>query len=358
VLFVVTGEWASLVTRNDGCATEPQPIDNNAIFLLRNQGVSSCRIEIIGDAGKALIKVPICANFSYHVDGQSNSVIWVAEETAAGEMNCYCFKAKDGAKLRLLESQMILALYSIKNPTKGFAGEQENNWDQFYGNGNGESRAQALDDQKVAYRDYAKSNKSRFEFCNQVPGQSDHVASDNDLGFQEPIETMAQANLLDRVFVNKAGVIEVYQPEENAYRHCVSLPMLATKNKEKILPSKMFLQEQDTKLIISDSFQAKLYHYDIGKGEIISEINTKGRTKDICPFEKTSNFGHKQEFMGVSSKNIMQFDPRVAKALVKEREYATDYQFNTISSSVGGSVTVGSQTGDLRYFFVFLRNLG
>jgi hypothetical protein len=69
VLFVVIGEWASLVTRNDGCATEPQPINNNAIFLLRNQGVGSCRIEIIGEAGKALIKVPITENFSYHVDG-------------------------------------------------------------------------------------------------------------------------------------------------------------------------------------------------------------------------------------------------------------------------------------------------
>ena len=167
------------------------------------------------------------------------------------------------------------------------------------------------------------------------------------------ITQFTQARCLDRTFVNNNNTIEVYRtnPHLKADRqmeYLTNQPKLVNFDKEEFKPSKIFLQEQDTRLVMADKDTPNLYYYDVETGQLTSQIENKFVLNDICPYEKTSEFTPKQEFFGVSAQNIIHFDPRLPKGIVKNKKYKTNYEFNTINSATNGNVSVGSKYGDIR----------
>jgi len=162
----------------------------------------------------------------------------------------------------------------------------------------------------------------------------------------------------DRAFVSRGDVVEAYkltdEDGKQTFEHIANLPSLKNKNDEKIAPSKIFTQEQDSKMIMNQGSQ--VFYYDIEKGVVVQEMNAeKNRIiEDICPFQKTMYNTPKQEFFGVTQQNIVHFDPRLENGIAEDRSYKTNYQFNSIMSATDGNVSVGSSTGDIR----MIQNIG
>jgi hypothetical protein len=76
------------------------------------------------------------------------------------------------------------------------------------------------------------------------------------------LNLFSQGKVIDRNFVNKGSVIQVYKTNDqnSGFDHILNLPDLKNSALEKIVPYKMFLQEQDCKIVLSES--KKLFYFD------------------------------------------------------------------------------------------------
>ena len=159
--------------------------------------------------------------------------------------------------------------------------------------------------------------------------------------------------MLNRTFVAKGPNLEVYKTSEiNEMEHIVSLPELKLENEELISPKDMFLQEQDSKIVMA--YDESVYYYDITKGKVENEFNISDeKLIDICPYEKSSSFELKKEFYAITNNAIYLFDPRVGnneEAIVKSTTYSSDLDFCKIACSAGNNVTVASNNGEIRLY--------
>ena len=186
----------------------------------------------------------------------------------------------------------------------------------------------------------------RIEFSNDL-----HYANSPDPeSMNQDISSMSQAKMLNRTFINRGSILEAYKKNEDDANliHIANLPTLKNSKNEEINPKKMFLQEQDTKMV----FQEKdtVFYYGLEKGKVVQDMQTpdKRQFADICSFQKNLYDTPKQEFFGVTERDIVHFDPRTENGIAENRNYKTNYQFNTIMSATDGNVAVGSKTGDIR----------
>ena len=164
---------------------------------------------------------------------------------------------------------------------------------------------------------------------------------------------MTQAHVLNRAFINKGNVLEAWkvndEGSQKTLEHIVNLPNLKTLKGEDLNPSRLFLQEDDSRIIMNQDSQ--VFYYDIEKGKVVQEMSSQmdenKKVEDICPYEKMQD-GIRKEFFGVTNKEIIHFDPRQANGVAENRHYKTAYDFNSIMSGKDGNVAVGSKTGDVR----------
>jgi hypothetical protein len=113
------------------------------------------------------------------------------------------------------------------------------------------------------------------------------------------LNLFSQGKVIDRNFVNKGSVIQVYKTNDqnSGFEHILNLPGLKNSAQEKILPCKMFLQEQDCKIVLSES--NKIFYFDLTKGKIEHELTFESQIRDACLYEKESNFTSRKDFFGI-----------------------------------------------------------
>lgn len=308
----------------------------------------SYSIEVLSGSGSKVIVQPIDEALQWYIDENQNLLTWLgAKDQNKGEAIAFNFKMMDGIaapNLKLIFTVCVLQASEKQTFEDIVKKENKKDWDQFYMN-NSQGGRDGGGESHEDYDKYRKSNKMRIEFSNDL-----HYA---DSGKSEAMELditgMSQAKLIDRTFINRGSILECYKNDEGkTLQHIANLPTLKGSKDEEIRPEKMFLQEQDTKMVFKDS--DKVFYYDLEKGKVVQDMQTEGKAKfeDICPFQKSLYNTPKQEFFGVTAQDVVHFDPRLSSGIGEERHYKTNYQFNTVMSATDGNVAVGSKTGDVR----------
>ena len=327
---------------------------SNLIIAIRQNSNFKFNIEVFDENLDPLVKKEITNQLHYMMDNQSKIFSWVDGTTDCNAFQCFDFKFCDDSNTVNLEFVITTSILQNQNQMSyDQVIGQGNNWSQFYDRQEVTEESK-MDEEKI-YKSYKKSDKMHLEFIPDNYHQKDEEVKPRRQSkiSGEDVNLMIQAKLLDRTFVNKKDIIEVYKNESdhfNNLQHIVTLPKLqSSKNGDDINPKKMFLQEQDSMIVISDRYNPKVYNYDLEAAKVVSEIQLNEKVRDICAYEKTSFENPKKEFFGVQQKNILHFDPRKAGGLANIREYKTkDICFNTITGAHDGNVVVGSDTGEIR----------
>lgn len=341
--FYCVGELSTYDPKDP--VSKPHVFSPHWVLTIRNKDNFAYNIELITENGNKVLEQSILQNLQYNVNEDGGSFTWLSD--GSEQQVAYNFKLLEPKAAASLKFVMVVIIMQINQKTdiNTIIEKEKKDWDQYYM----QDKDDNLNDEKVEYKNYHNSNKMRLEFsaepkqANMNPVITENVA-------QNPINLMSQAKCLDRTFVNRGNVIEVFKTDEDNenHAHIMNLPKLMNQKKEDFTPGKMFLQEQDTKIVMSDNQNPNLYYYDIEKGVVSHQIINEKMIEDICPFEKSSNFGPEQNFFGVTQQNILRFDPRTAEGVAQDRAYKTNYQFNTIMSATQGNIAVGSKNGDIR----------
>jgi len=73
------------------------------------------------------------------------------------------------------------------------------------------------------------------------------------------------------------------------------------------------LYDNEKSMLFIDNYQDKVFKMDLNRGTIVDEYSTDGITKvqNICSEFKNSQKTIQNEFIGINSKGMFQFDPRL-----------------------------------------------
>ena len=322
------------------------------ILTIRATDSHTSILEVCTENGNTVLNQPIDENLQYYVDENQNLVTWLGT-TIKSENNdpiAFNFKCMVENAAVTLKMTILVCLCQTQEKMK-FAEivkkETRSDWQEYYMGQNEASNSGYLGEN---YNNYNQRDKMRIEFSNNQENTQSIV---KEAELKNDISGMTQAHVLNRAFINKGNVLEAWKVTDEgqgkSLEHIVNLPELKTLSGEQLNPSRLFLQEDDSRLIMNQD--SKVFYYDLEKGQVVqemtSQMDTNKQIADICPFEKKQD-GVRKEFFGVTNKEIIHFDPRQKTGVAENRHYKTAYDFNTIMSAKDGNVAVGSKTGDVR----------
>lgn len=71
---------------------------------------------------------------------------------------------------------------------------------------------------------------------------------------------------------------------------------------------------------------------------------------DIEHLTKNGELSHSDQFLGINSKNVFQFDPNQSSAPIHMKNYNSNPKFACFATTVQGYFATGSLNGDIRLY--------
>lgn len=311
-------------------------------------------LDVCTENGNSVLNQVIDTTLQYYVDENQNLLTWLGTNIKSENNEQIAFNFKmitDNASVTL---KMVILVCLCQNQEKMafdqiVQKEAKKDWQEYYMNNDETVNSGNLGDD---YNNYNQRGKMNLEFSNDLH-YGDNLAKVEESTLKSEITGMTQAHVLNRAFINKGNILEAWKVDnsgdQKTLEHIVNLPELKTLKGEKLNPSNLFLQEDDSRIIMNEGSQ--VFYYDIEKGTVVqqmgSTVDENKNIEDICSYEKKQD-GVRKEFFGVTNKEIIHFDPRQENGVAQNRHYKTAYDFNKIMSSKDGNVAVGSKAGDVR----------
>lgn len=331
--------------------TPPVIIYPSAIFALAKKSEFVSEIRIVDSNSQVQYHKEIDEGFYFYTDVSRRSITWV--DLKAGNVVCLNFSLINGNVENV--KKLIQACMLQHQKKKQMEEIAKDDWEKYYIE---EPEADEADQKKV--KSYSK-NRVELDYSPiqkaKTPEKADKEetvkpvkeATSPGLG---KINEFAQGKSKEVCFVSRDKGLEVYRfkREDNELAGIESVgafPELA-----KYQPKKLTLLEKDTKLLALDKNDSKRINLiDSEKGKIVAEWQQPNAINDISLLEgKYQDVGDGSNFLAVSDKEILAFDPRTKKGVVNSHAYKSDYKFQKLLGAGGEKVAVASAGGDLRFY--------
>ena len=261
-------------------------------------------IELSSENGLTAFKQTIDQDFSYKIDEKQNLMVWLVNNLKSDSNEDVAFSFKMITDNACVILQMVIFLsrcqFHEKIEFENIVLSQTKKYSQ--------ELVQSDDETEISEKLSNETKKSNLIVETKVRASDDlyleeSLIPERELPLDIDITGMAQGLSLNRAFINKGNIIETWKVDDSdetkRLEYILKLPELKKLKGEDLNPSKLFLQEGDTKMVMTEG--NLVFYYDIENGKVIREISSckySPKTfEDICPYEKNQNYV-KKEFFG------------------------------------------------------------
>ncbi|KAL3229521.1 Vacuolar import and degradation protein 27 [Nakaseomyces bracarensis] len=153
---------------------------------------------------------------------------------------------------------------------------------------------------------------------------------------------------------NNIGVFKV--DDDDDLEFVAAIKDVVRSNKKEIDPQDPMMYMEDHAMVFSDSKNKNtLYKMDIEKGKVVDEWQVGDKTVvQYGPTKKFDQLTSEQTMLCLSNNGVFKIDPRVhgSNKIVQDesKEYATKYNFSSISTTQHGYIAIGSKRGEIRLY--------
>ena len=349
-LFAAVGSFFKIEDNKEE-NVPPETILKEAVFTILDEGTYKFKIIIFDIEKGEAHSLKLSSELSYYTCETTNNITWI--DLVEDDIICLNF-----VFYRRIVSELSNMLHSciIENTNKKSINDiiqkEKKNWEEYY---IGKEEPIKEDDHKVI-NEFGQEKNEDFDY------EYDEDFNDGNPEFENPIINFAQAKTKNRYFTNRGDQINVYKinDEHCGFDFLHNLPIVKSLENEQLIPKKIELQQDDSKMIFLDKkIKDRIFYYDLIKGCVIKEFKTSNNKKENLKKElrgltlhggKGGVFEDDSLFMAIDDNNIYKFDPRLEKYRVKSKSYKSEMQFNSILSTKGENFAVGSKNGNLRMY--------
>lgn len=339
--FVGTGQFA----QNDPNRTDidPEVILPTGLFAIVSRGNFAYEMSVVDENNDVFHTKALNENLYYYFNEGLNSMTWI--DLKGTNIICLNFKFDKNVigSLKLVMSALLIQTVQKKSMQQIIEKEQ-NNWDQYYLRSDNR-----LDEDEIA--EYTKyGDRDAY-----LDVQQEQYYPDKQPATSGDIRDFVQGVNSNRAFVNRGDVVNIYRydSDKQNFNYATDLPTFEYKG-DKLTPSKIQLQEQDSRLtFIDNNHKDRIYYYDIEKNKVVNEFNPEQNVKirDISlAGGKNAHLSSDATIISVADNEIYKLDPRVNKGVVQSKNYKTKLGFEKVLGVVNDNFVVGSQNGDIRFF--------
>lgn len=339
--FVGLGKFAQLDP--NGSYTDPDVILPAGLFVITSKGGYQYDIEVIDENSDTYHNKEVSESLYYYFNDGNNSITWL--DLKGGNMVCLNFEVERPSleNLKIAMSRVLMQNLQ-KESIESIIEKEKNNWDQYYLYAD-EDRDHDKNAEYDKYDDSGHFLDIEQEYSRPIHGPE----------YKNDIKDFVQCVTTQRAFINRSDIINVYKYDENEqnFIYLDNLPELSYNSRD-VAPSKIQLQEQDSKLtFIDDNQNDKIFYYDVEKSKIINafEPNKNTPIKDFSlQGGKTAHYATDSSILGVSENEIYRIDPRSKKPVVQSKSYKMDTGFAKIIGVRDNNLAIGSSNGDIRLY--------
>lgn len=339
--FVGIGRFAQMDPNNAN--TDPIVILPMGLFAIVAKGNFSYDIIVVDENNDVYHTKALNENLYYYFNDGLNSVTWM--DLKGKDIICLNFEFDKTTISGLKVLMSALLMQSVqKQSMEQIIEKEKNSWDQYYLRTDNRIDEEENDE----YRKYGDQNA-------YLDVDADYKYPVKKPGMGGEIRDFVQGVSSHRAFVNRGDIVNVYKYEDDVqnFNYVSDLPSFEYLG-DKLTPSKIQLQEQDSKLAFIDNHHLnKIYYYDVEKNKVVNEFQPEkdAKIRDISiSGGKNAHLGNDPLILSVGENEIYKLDPRVNKGVVQSKTYKTKIGFEKVLGIMDDNFVVGSQNGDIRFF--------
>lgn len=345
--FAVVGELLEFDSSSKSTTGKIKTIFQESVLAIFASKNFNFEMKIVDETNSLISSSSINKDFDYFIDYKSGLFLWRGhKQLSSHQQSGFAFKINSD-NLRILENLFLQFFIESENGVSfdQFLKNDKGDWQQFYSKQKS-SASETESSEMLAYKN--DDDFLNFEFDQPSVDFSPILKS-----LENQNQFVVQFKLDDKILSSRGTTADVYEFDEAREKFEFKSQFDFSKN-QKVIPSKMILNEHSNTLFMNDArLKDSVHFFDLGKQTIVSTFTPKNdkAIQDIDAFGGKNSFQNVNPLcLAIGSNEIYKLDPRDPNGIVETKNYSSKVGFSKLVAVRDSSFAIASNDGAIRLY--------